>query len=380
MNTLVPGCATTLGTKRYMEHYGAGFPAAHYSDFLHLHYKLSSLGIGSFPGAATDAVDANYADIVEQAALAGINVFDTAAHYRYGRSARATGEGLRRAFAKGVARDGVFVVAKGGFLTFDGGPPADFPAWFRRHIVAPGLGTEDDLTQAHLLSPAYIDRQIDQCRECLGLATLDAFLVDQPEVHIPRIGKEMLNRRLLEVFTALEQAVRQERIAGYGIATFHGLRVATDHSLFQSFTSLLGLAEKAAQAVGGERAKHHFRVAQMPFNQVMIEGFSRFSQATGQGNVASAIQAAHQLKVYVMASHSLLKGHLAAQSAEVVAQALAGLSNAAQRALQFNRSTPGLGTSLVGVSTPAHLEDVLAVARTEPLPRAEYLKMYARTE
>lgn len=380
MSTHVSGRATTLGTKRYAEHFGAKFPASHYSDFLNLHYKLSSLGIGSFPGAASDEVDENYAVVVERAALAGINVFDTAAHYRYGRSAHAMGEGLRRAFAAGVAREGLFVVAKGGFLTFAGGPPGDFPAWFRQHVVEPGLGTAEDLTQAHLLAPAYIDHQIDQCREALGLATLDAFLIDQPEVHIPRIGKEELNRRLLRVFTALERAVQEERIACYGISTFNGLRAATDDPLFQSFTSLLGLADKAAREIGGEQAKHHFRVAQMPFNQVMLEGFTRFSQATGQGNVASSIQAAHQLKIYVMASHSLLKGHLAAQGAEAVAQALPALPNPAQRAMQFNRSTPGLGTSLVGISSPAHLDDMLAVAALEPMSKAEYLKLYERAD
>ena len=380
MSTLVPGRATTLGTQRYMERYGANFPVSHYSDFLHLHYKLSSLGIGSFPGAASDAVDAAYAAVVERAALAGINVFDTAAHYRYGRSARALGEGLRRALAKGVAREGLYVVSKGGFLTFEQGPPEDFPSWFQSEIVARGLGTADDLTQAHLLSPAYLDRQIDQCREALGLATLDAFLIDQPEVHIPRLGKEELNRRLLRVFLLLEKAVQEERIACYGMATFHGLRTETDNPLFQSLTSMLGLAEKAARELGGAQAKHHFRVAQMPFNQVMLEGYTRFSQATGQGNVASSIQAAHQLKVYVMASHSLLKGHLAGQSVEVVAQALSDLPNPAQRALQFNRSTPGVGTSLVGISSPAHLDDVLAVAAREPLSKAEYLKLYARAD
>ena len=156
--------------------------------------------------------------------------------------------------------------------------------------------------------------------------------------------------------------------------------MATDDALFQSFTSLLGLAEKAARELGGAQAQHHFRVAQMPFNQAMPEGYTRFSQATGQGNVASSMQAAHQLKIYVMASHSLLKGHLAAQSVDVVAQALAALPNPAQRALQFNRSTPGLGTSLVGVSTPAHLDDVLAVAALEPMARADYLRLYARAE
>ena len=51
-----------------------------------------------------------------------------------------------------------------------------------------------------------------------------------------------------------------------------------------------------------------------------------------------------------------------------------------RRALQFNRSTPGLGTTLVGLSTPAHLEDVLAVARTPLLSHSAYMALYHRTE
>ena len=118
----------------------------------------------------------------------------------------------------------------------------------------------------------------------------------------------------------------------------------------------------------------------MPFNQVMQEGFTRFSQTTGQGNIGSTIQAAHQLGVYLMASHTLFKGHLATQAMDAVMQSMTMLPNHAQQAIQFNRSTPGVGTTLVGISTPAHLQDALAVARIEPMEKTAYLKMYQRTE
>ena len=59
------------------------------------------------------------------------------------------------------------------------------------------------------------------------------------------------------------------------------------------------------------------------------------------------------------------KAHLAFFAYSAMAPGLracaAGLAGPAQRALQFNRSTPGLGTSLVGISSPEHLDDVLAV-------------------
>lgn len=377
----VAGSATRAGTEAYAKATGAGCGAGHYSDFLNQHLQLSSLGIGTFPGAAADDVDADYAAVIDRALQSGINVIDTAAHYRYGRSMRAVGAGLRRAFAAGIGREQVYVAGKGGFLRFADGPPADLDAWFEVNVARKGLGTRDDLTGVHCLAPGYIAHQIDELRAATGLATLDAFLIDQPEVHIPRLGKEELNRRLQTVFAVLEQAVRQEKIRSYGIATFAGLRAETDHALFQSLASLLGLAENAVRIVnGGAQARHHFRVVQLPFNAVMNEGFTRFSQATGQGNVASTLQAAHQLQLFVMGSHGLAKGRLADTCVDSLRAALPDMTNDAQRALQFNRSTPGLGISLAGISTPAHLDDLLAVAAQPPLARTDYLKLYRRAE
>ncbi|AGA34865.1 aldo/keto reductase [Thioalkalivibrio nitratireducens DSM 14787] len=380
----IPGYANAKATRAYAErHVKAGDGAeGHYSEYTRSKLRLSSLGVGTFGGAATPEVDGRMAAIVARALCSGINVIDTAAHYRYGRSLAAVGTGVRVALNAGVPREAMFLIGKGGFLAFPGGPPADFDRWFEREIAAQRLGSRQHLAKgAHLLTPEYIDHQLDLSRRLMGVETLDVFLVDQPEVHIPQIGKEETSRKLEPVFALLERAVRENRIRGYGISTFDGFRVETDAPLFQSLTSMQALAERAARAVtGDERARHHFRLAMLPFNQVMPEGFARFNTATGQGNVASPLQAAHQLEVYVMASHTLLKGHLARQSVDVVAERLADYPNPAQRALQFNRSTPGLGTSLVGLSAPEHLDDLLAVAGRPLLERRDYLGMYRRAE
>lgn len=374
---MIGGVATRAGTERYAALQGAACAPGHYSDFLNLHLKLSSLGVGTFPGEANDATDAALAEIVERAVLNGINVIDTAAHYRYGRALRAVGEGLARAFAAGVAREAVCVAVKGGFLTQPDGPPADFGAWFGREIAAAGLGTADALAGRHLLTPAHIAAQLAQARDALGLDTLDLFLVDQPEVQVAARGKEAMHRALEAVFVQLERAVDAGEIAGYGISSFAALRVETDAPEFQSLAALLGMAGRAAQALRGAQAKHHLRAVQLPFNPAMTEGFTRFSQATGMGNVASPVQAAHQLRLYTMASHTLGKGAFAREDPLA---ALPGLANPAQRALQFARSTPGVGTALAGLSTPAHLDDLLAVARTPPLAKAAYTMLYRRTE
>ena len=133
--SLIPGYATREATDTYTKTFGKECAAGHYSDFLNIHLQLSSIGIGTFPGPASDEVDENYAEIISRALQNGINVIDTGAHYRYGRSMQAAGEGVRRALQAGVARDQLFLISKGGFLSFKDGPPQDFDAWFEQQHV-----------------------------------------------------------------------------------------------------------------------------------------------------------------------------------------------------------------------------------------------------
>ncbi|MBE7563465.1 aldo/keto reductase [Acidithiobacillus sp. HP-6] len=374
-NTLIPGAANSVGSKAYVARFAETLAEEHFSDFLNTRIKLSSLGVGTFPGAVDDVTDLAVAAIVAQALQSGINVIDTGANYRFGRAGRAVGAGIAKAMAAGILREEFFVVGKGGFLTFTGGRPEDPLAFFREEVVAKGLGKEEDLAQnVHCLSPEYIAWQLDDLRSQTGLETLDVFLVDQPEVHIPLIGKERMYQKLIQVFTVLEQAVNENKIRYYGISTFNACRVETDHTLFQSLTSLIGLAEKAA----GEGNRHHLRVVELPFNALMPEAYTRFSQVTGQGNIGSTIQAAFQLKLTVMASHTLGKGLLAQEEIPSLQEGIPELANAAQRAIQFVRSTPGIGVTLVGMSSPLHLADFLAVAKQLPLPKERYLAMFEK--
>ncbi|WP_308387848.1 aldo/keto reductase [Acidithiobacillus sp. AMEEHan] len=373
---LIPGAANSLATKKYAERFvAAGLPEGHYSDFLNTRIKLSSLGVGTFPGAIDEVTDLAVAAIVVQALQSGINVIDTGANYRYGHAGRAVGAGIAKALQAGIKREEFFVLGKGGFLTFPNGKPDNLETFFAEEVEAKGRGKKEDLAHGiHCLSPEYLLWQLDELRAQTGLATLDAFLVDQPEVQIPVIGKEQVYRKLIDVFAALEGAVAEGKLRYYGISTFNACRVETDNPLFQSMTSLLGLAEKAA----GEGKRHHLRIVELPFNALMPEAYTRFSQVTGQGNIASTIQAAYQLKLTVMASHPLGKGLLGREEVPSLQEAMPELANAAQRATQFVRSTPGIAVTLVGMSNPLHMADFLAVAKQPPLEKERFLAMFEK--
>lgn len=370
----VAGYATVAATRAFHQLVKDELPEV-LSEFSAEPLLLSSLGMGTFPGAADFETDARIAEIVHDLICHGVNVFDTSAHYRYGHSLTALAAGLRVVFQQGHAsREALFLISKGGFLSFAGGPPPDFESWFAREIAAKGLGNREELVNNnHLLSPPYLRYQIQLSRRLLDVQTLDAFVIDQPEVHIPRLGKEKFYQQLLACFIMLEQQVAAGHIRYYGISSFDGFRVATDHSLFLSLSALHGLALKAIQGLQADAQASHFRLLQLPYNPLMPEAFTRFNQTVGQGEHMSTLQAAFQLGIFVMGSHALMKGRLAGEDLQLL-PAL----NPVQQLLQFNRSTPGLGCSLVGISQPKHTDDVKVVLAKKPLGKNQFFSLFQR--
>src|SRR5207248_11804451 len=112
---------------------------------------------------------------------------------------------------------------------------------------------------------------------------------------------------------------------------------------------------------------HHFRVVQLPYNLAMLEAFTLANRPADTGLVPM-LRAAEHVGVYTMASASIMQGQLARGLPPELSVALPGLATDAQRALQFVRSTPGVGTALVGMKTVAHVEENAGLVRTAPAP------------
>jgi aryl-alcohol dehydrogenase-like predicted oxidoreductase len=139
----------------------------------------------------------------------------------------------------------------------------------------------------------------------------------------------------------------------------------------------MGLAEKAA---GEGNHPHHFTTIQLPYNATQLEAFTRFNQATGKGNVASTLQAAFQLELFAMGSHSLRGGALVEEQPAILRQVMRDLPGPAERALQFARSTPGVGTALVSGERTEYVDSALTVSRTEPLDKQTFVRMFEKAE
>ncbi|MFL5562372.1 MAG: aldo/keto reductase [Gemmatimonadaceae bacterium] len=356
-----PARATMAGTRRL----AARFAADRVPDFYRSTGSAllaSSIGIGTYLGDPDDADDRRYRDALRAAIAAGINVVDAAINYRCQRSERVIGEVLASLVAnESVRRDEIIVCTKGGYIPLDGEPPASrdaYNALVDREYFARGIMSPDDVVGGgHCIAPGYLDDQIARSRSNLRLETIDVYYLHNPEQQIPAVGREVFRRRLVRSFEALEARVDAGDIGAFGCATWNGLRVAPDARDSLSLEELVGVAREVA----GD--SHHFQYVQLPVNLAMSEALRAPTQRVG-GRDRTALEAAAELGLAVVASASLMQSALAKSLPSAVRDALPRYDTDAQRALAFVRGAPGVTTALVGMRGAKHVAENIAIAGT----------------
>ena len=368
MSPMIGGHATADGTTRYLERLATRVPPEHFRE-LAGGALASSIGIGTYLGREDAATDALYQKAVLRALERGVNVLDTAVNYRHQRSERAIGAAVAAARSGGLARDEIVVATKGGFIPFDDVVPGDPAAYVQATYVRPGLIQPGDVVGSHCMTPRYLRDQLDRSRTNLGLETVDVYYLHNPETQLDEVSRSELLKRVGEAFAALEEAGREGKLRLYGVATWTGFRADPGEPGYLSLAELVDVARE----VGG--ADHRFRVIQLPYNLAMPEAFTRANQKV-DGVFVSTLEAARRLGLYVMASASVYQGQLTRGLPAVVTDYLPGFASDAQRAIQFVRSTPGIGTALVGMKTLAHVEDNTGVAAVPPMPWEQFKRLF----
>ena len=362
------GSATNEGTAAYRERFQGRIPGDHFR--LSQGLWLSSIGIGTYLGNHDEASDALYRAAVARAVELGCNVIDSAINYRFQRSERAIGAALGDLVKKGFDRSGIVVATKGGYLPFDGAPPADIKSYFNETFVKPGVATASDLAAGcHCMTPTYLMNQLDESRKNLGLDCIDIYYVHNPETQLAQVPREEFNDRLQKAFEALEGAVAARKIRMYGVATWNAFRSDAGTKDFMPLAETVEIARRA----GG--ADHHFKVIQLPLNLGMVEALTKRNH-TLQGEQLSTLEAAQALGITVMCSAAIYQGQLAKNLPPLIGEVFDGLSTDAQRSLQFVRSTPGVTTALVGMKQIPHVEENLKTAEISPALWEQYARLF----
>ncbi len=353
--------ATQTGTQRYARRF-AHLAADHFRPRYGLH--LSSVGIGTYQGAADAATSTRYVESIVDAVTQGCNLIDTAVNYRHMRSERDVGAALARLFASGQAqRDELIVCTKGGFLPFDGAPPAHHLGYVQARLEELDLAPLDMAGGVHCMAPAYLSQQIGVSLANLGLQTVDVYYLHNPETQLQYVTPDEFRSRLRAAFERLEQEAADGRIRFYGVATWEGLRVGRQDRRYLPLYQLVEIA----QQVGG--AQHRFRFLQFPYNLGMLEAvvesnqpFERAVEGKQEKLMLPLLAAARQYALVAVGCAGLMQTGVLDNVPDEVMDALGGRESDAQTALHFNRSTPGLTTTLVGMSQPAHVRENLRAA------------------
>ena len=318
---------------------------------------VGALGIGTYLGDCTDAEDDRYDETIRDALASGVNLIDTASNYRCQRSERVVGRAVGEAIAAGtVRRDELVICTKGGYVALDTAPPASpaaYGRWLEETLYSPGILTPDQIVRGgHSLAPRFIEHQLSQSRGNLGVDTIDLYYLHNPEEQLLKLDGDAFRDLIRDAFAVLEERASAGEIAGYGCATWLGLRASPDNRQHLSLAELIAVARD----VGG--TAHHFRAVQMPVNLAMPEAARLPTQLLGR-KLVTVLEAADALGLSVIASASLLQGKLTRGLPDTLHTLFPSCTTDAQRALRFASSLPAVSSVLVGMRSRDHLRENL---------------------
>ncbi|OIO70079.1 MAG: hypothetical protein AUJ58_04135 [Zetaproteobacteria bacterium CG1_02_55_237] len=317
---------------------------------------VSGIGVGTWMGDTSSATDVRYIETLVHAASRGINVFDTAINYRHMQAERCVGSAVQQLVKSGIPRQALLVASKGGYITHDAADARNPNDYLRQEYLDSGLISEEEMARSHAINPQFIRQQIGQSLSNLNLESVDIYYLHNPEDALAALGEKAFYKLLTETFAALEEFVAAGKIGCYGLATWHAFRVPKDDPRHMSMAKAI----KAARDAAGS-GQHHFEVIQLPFNIRDNQALMLPTQRVGRV-LLPALKAAEKLGLYVMSSASVLQGEGIADAEAPRLLAAAPGYTLITAALQVGRSTPGIGTALVGMRRMHSVEEALAVA------------------
>ena len=234
------------------------------------------------------------------ALAAGINLIDTSTNYADGESETLVGKVLTDGIRSGeLQREEIVVVSKVGYLQgrnyalsqdrkAQGRPFPD--------LVPYAEGLE------HCIHPAFIQDQLARSRERLNLATVDVYLLHNPEYYLSWASAQGIagtearaeyDRRLLAAFRCLEAEADRGHIRYYGISsnTFPASAQREDYTCLERVLEL-------ADALGNG---NRLAVIQFPMNLLECEAVLTANQPSG----ATLLEAARRADVGTLVNRPL---------------------------------------------------------------------------
>ncbi|MCB0404142.1 MAG: aldo/keto reductase [Bdellovibrionales bacterium] len=268
----MPG-ATPEGSNRFaMKMIDQGLPPAAYPVLGRTGLKASQIGFGTY--RVTDE-DPNHRSALLKAVSLGCNVIDTSTNYTDGHSERLVGAFLRE---ESIQRDEIILISKVGYVQ---GQNLDYV--LRREQTAHPLPDVVKYMDGcwHCIHPDFIQEQLEQSLERLGVDRIDFYLLHNPEYYL----MDQLNRnpdqrldqvrdifydRITRAFRKLEEAVEEGKIAYYGVSS-NTIGLGPHERTAVSVSQLWDIACHVAKDKNGNPYQNHFAAVQFPANLLETE-------------------------------------------------------------------------------------------------------------
>ncbi len=348
--------------------------------------EVSAMALGTYLGRMDYPTDLAVTKAALNVVANGINFFDTAINYRGQRGEKSLGDALRQLIlSQAISRDEIFISTKGGFIPFDGEPTEDPKALFLKNYVDQGLALPTDLiAECHCLAPKYLSNQIDRSRKNLQIETIDLYYLHNPETQLEELPDRIFYEKLFDAFRTLESARAENKIRGFGLATWDGFREVPQAQTYLHLERIIQVAKQAAPRENDSG----FKAIQLPFNLGMLEAKFLGSQKIS-GHAASLTSLDRQLSVNSPATPRAAISHEeittdaisaakhfgldVAISAPLIQGQLSNLSelppflqkhikegeSASVFALNFVLSIAGVDAVMVGMKDPKHITEDL---------------------
>ncbi|WP_457639970.1 aldo/keto reductase [Persephonella sp.] len=331
-----------------------------YKEFQGL--KLSEIGVGTYLGSPDESTDQSYLETIKKAVELGVNVIDTAINYRNMRSEKVVGEAVKE------NRSNVVISTKGGYVAVPYNIKTDPTDWFRKELVKTGIVHPSQITETgNILTPEYINWSFERSLQNLNTKYIDIYFLHNVEDQLLKFSREEFYKKLKDVFFLLEEKVKEGKLKFYGIATWSGLRVPPEH---RQYLDLSRIYQTAVEAGGKD---HRFKFVQLPYNLAMLEALNLKNQQIN-GEYVSTLEASNRLGLYTYISSPTMQGRLIRPVSPEVMERFR-VRKSVHIPIQFVRSTPDVGTVLIGMSKVQHLVENLEIEEVPPLPAEEILSM-----
>lgn len=229
--------------------------------------KISRIGFGSYRVSRGNSI---FANAIEKSLLGGVNLIDTSSNYGDGSSESLIGDVISNLIENNkLKREEVFIVTKIGYIQ---GKNLELVESFEKDGNSFPEVTYYDSNCFHCISPDFLKDQIERARKRLGVFTIDALLLHNPEYFLMDRQKHNVSQEKAshDYYDRIKRAFEfLEEMRMNGIIRYYGISSNTFPSEENSYThtSLTKVHEIALEIQKKKNLKSTgFRIIQFPAN------------------------------------------------------------------------------------------------------------------